>query len=86
VVTPGAREPTVPVARELDCRGLSCPLPIIKTKKAMDGLAPGEVLRMVATDPGSVADMAAWVRKTGHILVGEESADGVFAFYIRKVG
>ena len=74
------------IALELDCRGLSCPLPIIKTKRAIDALAPGEVLKMVATDPGSVNDMAAWVKKTGHEMVGSEEADGVFAFFIRKVG
>jgi len=76
----------IPVTQELDCQGLSCPLPIIKTKRAIDALAPGEVLKMVATDPGSVNDMAAWVKKTGHEMVGSEDADGVFAFFIRKVG
>jgi tRNA 2-thiouridine synthesizing protein A len=76
----------VTVTQELDCRGLSCPLPIIKTKKAIDALAPGEVLKMVATDPGSVNDMAAWVRKTGNELVGTDETGGEFAFLIRKVG
>lgn len=77
---------TISADRELDCRGLSCPLPIIKTKREMDTLAAGQVLKMLATDPGSVNDMAAWSRKTGHDLLGQEEADGVFAFYIRKVG
>lgn len=76
----------ISVDRELDCRGLSCPLPIIMTKREMDTLAEGAVLKMLATDPGSVNDMAAWARKTGHDLLGRDEADGVFAFYIRKVG
>jgi tRNA 2-thiouridine synthesizing protein A len=76
----------VTVTRELDCRGMSCPLPIIKTRREMDSLAPGDVLKMVATDPGSVNDMAAWARKTGHEMVGTEESGGEFAFYIRKVG
>lgn len=76
----------ISITRELDCRGLSCPLPIIKTKREIDALAPGDVLKMTATDPGSVNDMAAWVSKTGHELVGSDEAGGEFAFYIRKVG
>lgn len=76
----------VPVTHRLDCRGLSCPLPIIMTKRAIDALAPGEMLEMSATDPGSVNDMAAWTAKTGHELVGSAEADGVFTFTIRKVG
>ncbi|MBI5136227.1 MAG: sulfurtransferase TusA family protein [Nitrospirae bacterium] len=74
------------IDHELDCRGLSCPLPIIKTKKAIDGLAPGQTLRMIATDPGSVNDMAAWVSKTGHVMVAQTQDTGGFNFYIRKVG
>jgi tRNA 2-thiouridine synthesizing protein A len=76
----------VAVARRLDCRGLSCPLPIIMTKRAMDALGPGEVLEMTATDPGSVNDMAAWTAKTGHELVSGNEAQGVYTFHIRKVG
>jgi tRNA 2-thiouridine synthesizing protein A len=76
----------VTVAKRLDCRGLSCPLPIIMTKRAIDALAPGEVLEMTATDPGSVNDMAAWAQKTGNDLVGSAEAGGVYTFTIRKVG
>ena len=54
---------------ELDCRGLSCPLPILKTKKALAGLAAGQVLKVVSTDPGSVPDMAAFSRQTGHAIL-----------------
>lgn len=72
--------------QEIDCSGLSCPLPIIKTKKAIDGMQPGQVLKMTATDPGSINDMAAWVSKTGNEMVDREEGDGIFTYYIRKVG
>lgn len=75
---------TVDVAQELDCKGLGCPLPIIKTKKAIDGLEVGQVLKMMATDPGSVNDMAAWVAKTGHELVDSGQDGNVFSYFIRK--
>ncbi len=69
---------------ELDCRGLNCPLPVLKTKKAITAMKPGELLRVTATDPGSVADMAAFSRRTGHELVESGQVDGVF-FYVFKV-
>ena len=72
--------------RELDCRGLSCPLPIIKTKKTMDGMDTGQILKMTATDPGSINDMAAWVTKTGNEMVHQENNEAVFTYFIRKVG
>lgn len=68
----------------LDNSDLACPMPIIKTKKAMDGMKVGEVLKMIATDPGSVSDMQAWTAKTGHELLGHEEADGKFIFFIKK--
>lgn len=68
----------------LDCSGMACPMPILKTKKAVDGLQVGQVLKMIATDPGSTADMAAWTQKTGHELVGSEQDAGKFIFYIKK--
>ena len=63
--------------KELDARGLSCPLPILKTKKALNDLASGQVLKVVATDPGSVKDMQAFANQTGSALVGssEENRD-----------
>lgn len=68
----------------LDCSGLACPMPILKTKKAIDGLQVGQVLEMIATDPGSTSDMDAWTRKTGHELVGSAQEGNKFIFYIRK--
>lgn len=72
------------VKQELDCRGMNCPLPILKTKKAIEALAAGEVLRMVATDPGSCNDMPAWAKRTGNTIVKTEEANGEFVFYVQK--
>lgn len=68
-----------------DFSGLACPMPIIKTKKAVDGMAVGEVLKMISTDPGSVSDVQAWVAKTGQELIGHEEAGGKYVFFIRKL-
>ncbi len=70
--------------QELDCKGLACPMPILKTKKAVDALQTGQVLKMVATDPGSLPDVEAWASKTGHELLAHESEGGTFTFYIKK--
>jgi tRNA 2-thiouridine synthesizing protein A len=70
----------------LDCSGLACPMPILKTKQAMDGLEAGSVLKMIATDPGSVSDMEAWTSRTGHELVESSEEDGKFVFLIEKKG
>ena len=68
----------------LDCRGLSCPLPILKTKKQMDAMKSGHVLKMEATDPGSVNDVNAWTRRTGNELVTHSEEGGLYIFYIKK--
>jgi tRNA 2-thiouridine synthesizing protein A len=68
----------------LDCSGLACPMPIIKTKKAIDGLAVGQILQMISTDPGSESDMAAWTNRTHHELVESDVADGKYVFFIKK--
>jgi tRNA 2-thiouridine synthesizing protein A len=69
---------------ELNCEGLNCPLPILKTKKAIDGLQSGEVLKLTATDPGSVNDMASWARRTGNELMAHTEQAGVHTFFIKK--
>ncbi len=69
----------------LDCSGLACPMPILKTRKAVDGLQIGQILKMIATDPGSVSDMDAWTQKTGHQLVASEQEGGKYIFYIKKM-
>jgi tRNA 2-thiouridine synthesizing protein A len=68
----------------LDASDLACPMPIIKTKKAIDAMKLGEILKMISTDPGSVSDVAAWTAKTGHELLGHEDIEGKHVFYIKK--
>jgi tRNA 2-thiouridine synthesizing protein A len=68
----------------LDCSGLACPMPILKTKKAIDGLQVGQVLKMIATDPGSEPDVEAWTQRTGHELLAHEMEGDRFIFYIKK--
>jgi tRNA 2-thiouridine synthesizing protein A len=70
--------------QELDARGLNCPLPILRAKKALNGLQPGETLRVRATDPGSVKDFAAFCSQTGNELVSSEQNSGEYVFQIRK--
>ena len=69
----------------LDCKGLSCPLPVLKTKKAMDGLALGQILEMISTDPGSKADIAAWTKRTGNELLDTVEESGTFRFFLKKL-
>lgn len=71
--------------QELDCSGLACPMPILKTKKAVDALQTGQVLKMIATDPGAVPDVEAWTTKTGQELLGHEQDGPKFTFYIKKI-
>jgi len=68
----------------LDVQGLTCPLPVLKANKAMRGMAPGTRLTVLATDPASVADFAAYSRETGHALETAPAADGVFRFVLTK--
>lgn len=71
---------------ELDAAGLNCPLPILKTKKALAALAGGQVLRVIATDPGSVRDFHAYTRQTGHALLECSTEGERYVFVIRKAG
>jgi len=70
--------------KEIDTRGLNCPLPILRTKKALAGVESGQVLKIVATDPGSVRDFETFAKQTGHALLSHAEADGEFTFYMRK--
>jgi len=70
---------------ELDARGLFCPLPILKTRFALDALSPGQVLKVVATDGGSLRDMEAFARQTGNALLHSAAEGGEYVFYLRKV-
>ncbi len=71
--------------QELDCRGLNCPLPVLKTKKAMDSMTQGEVLKMISSDPGSMNDITAWANRTGNDLLSSGSTDDGYVFIIKKV-
>ena len=70
--------------KELDTRGLNCPLPILKAKKALAELATGQVLKVVATDPGSVRDFQAFARQTGNELVEQSTVGEEFIHFLRR--
>jgi tRNA 2-thiouridine synthesizing protein A len=68
----------------LDVRGLYCPMPILKTKKAIDGMDSGQILEVIATDSASKADIPAFLSRVGHELVDAGEKDGIFSFLIKK--
>ena len=70
--------------KELDARGLNCPLPILRAKKALTDLRSGQVLKVLATDPGAVKDFQAFSRQTGHELMSHAEANKEFTFFMRK--
>ncbi|MFC5496120.1 sulfurtransferase TusA family protein [Caenimonas terrae] len=70
--------------KEFDASGLSCPMPIVRTKKSLRDMATGQVLRVVATDPGSVCDMAAFAEETGNTLLASTTEASRFVFFLRK--
>jgi tRNA 2-thiouridine synthesizing protein A len=72
------------IVKTLDLKGLSCPLPIVKTAQGIKEVASGELIEALATDPGSVADFNAWCKSTGNELVEQGQEGGVFRFVIRK--
>lgn len=74
----------IPIHQELDTRGLNCPLPILKAKKALADMASGEVLRVVSTDPGSARDFQAFAKQTGNELLEQSSAAGEFVHLLRR--
>ena len=68
----------------LDCIGLYCPVPIFETRKKMNSMEMGQVLKMMADDPGSKPDIESWARTTGNDLLEVEEEDGIFTFFIKK--
>jgi len=70
--------------KELDARGLSCPLPIVKTKKSLNDMSSGQVLKVLSTDSGSVKDMQAFANQTGNPLLETSQEGGAFVFYMKK--
>ena len=75
---------TLLLAQTLDARGLNCPMPILKTAQAMTRIPSGQLLEVLATDPGSVKDFAAWSRTTGNELVEQTVDGGVYRFVLRR--
>lgn len=75
---------TLQISHVVDARGLSCPMPIVKTAQAIKAILSGELLEVLATDPGSVKDFAAWSRTTGHELVEQGADGGTFRFVLRR--
>ena len=75
---------TLTIAKEIDTRGLNCPLPILKAKKALTDLTSGELLKVVATDAGSVRDFQAFAKQTGNELVSQETTGTDFIHVLRR--
>jgi len=71
--------------KTLDAKGLKCPMPVVKTSKEIKGIEVGGILEVLATDPGSMADITAWTKSTGNELLNAARDDGVFKFYIRRL-
>jgi tRNA 2-thiouridine synthesizing protein A len=71
--------------KTLDAKGLKCPMPVVKTSKEIKAISVGGILEVLATDPGSIADITAWTKSTGNELLKAEKDEGVFKFYIRRV-
>ena len=76
--------PLLEITQTIDARGLSCPMPIVKTAQAIKSVAPGGLIEVLATDPGSVKDFAAWARTTGHELIEQSVDGGIFRFVLRR--
>jgi tRNA 2-thiouridine synthesizing protein A len=70
--------------KELDARGLNCPLPILRAKKSLSDMQTGQVLRIIATDPGSVKDFAAFAKQTGNELMSQSEANKEYTFFMKK--
>lgn len=68
----------------LDAKGLSCPMPLLKTKKALAPLSTGQILEIMGTDPGSKNDLPNWCERSGHTFLGDKEEDGFFRFFIQK--
>ena len=76
--------PVAEISQRIDARGLSCPMPIVKTAQAIKPLPSGAVVEVLATDPGSIKDIAAWCRATGNELIEQTTDDAVYRFVIRR--
>ncbi len=70
--------------KEVDTRGLNCPLPILRAKKALNDMQTGQVLKVVATDPGAVKDFQAFCKQTGNELLSQAQADREYSFFVKR--
>jgi tRNA 2-thiouridine synthesizing protein A len=68
----------------VDCRGMNCPMPVLKVKKVVDGLQVGQIIKLEATDPGTKADIPAWAKRTGNEVLSMSEEGGLFIFYVKK--
>ena len=75
---------TLEIAQHVDAKGLSCPMPIVRTAQAIKAVSPGELIEVLATDPGSVKDFAAWSKSTGNPIVEQSADGGVYRYVIRR--
>lgn len=75
---------TITPDETLDAKGLSCPMPLLKTKKAIAPLSTGQILEVMGTDPGSKNDLPNWCQRSGHIFLGDKEEEGFFRFFIQK--
>lgn len=75
---------SIQVDQTLDAKGLSCPMPVVKSKKAIDGMESGQILEIEATDKGAKNDLSAWAKSSGHELLQETEEDGVLKFWVKK--
>ncbi len=75
----------IKVDQEIDIKGLNCPMPVLKTKRALDYLKPGQILKVIATDPGVKKDIPALLERLGDELLGAEEKDGEMIFYIKRI-
>jgi tRNA 2-thiouridine synthesizing protein A len=78
-----AQEKPAP-SSQLDCSGMNCPLPLIKTSQQIKKIDPGSVLEVISTDPRSIADLTTWARQTGNEMLNTEEEENKIKFYIRK--
>jgi len=76
---------TLQADKELDCSGMLCPVPVIKTSKAIKEMQVGQVLKMISTDPGAPPDMVAWARQTGNELLDSHQEDKKYIFYFKRL-
>ncbi len=68
----------------VDCRGMNCPMPVLKVKRVVDGLQVGQIIKLEATDPGTKADIPAWAKRTGNEVLSMSEEGGLFIFYVKK--